>query len=92
MLANGRLAVQPPAAAQTLASRKGIRPDALAIGAALSRPWADVVLIGPASTAQLKANLAAVEVHLDEEELETLSGVSISPERYWNERGALPWT
>ncbi|HEY8478579.1 MAG TPA: aldo/keto reductase [Spirillospora sp.] len=92
VLANGRLAVHPPAAAQTIASRKGVQPDALAIGAALSRPWADIVLIGPASTTQLNANLAGADVHLDEEDLELLTEVRVSPERYWNERGALPWT
>ncbi len=91
VLANGRLAVQPPAAARTVASSKGVKPDALALGAALSRPWADTVLVGPVSTAQLEANLTATEVELDADDMDALSGLSVPPERYWAERGALPW-
>ncbi|TDE35877.1 aldo/keto reductase [Actinomadura sp. 6K520] len=92
VLANGRLAVSPPVAVQTVASRKDVQPDALALAAALSRVWADTVLIGAVSTAQLASNLAATEVALEGEELEMLSGLSVPPERYWAERSALPWT
>lgn len=92
VLANGRLAVRPPTPARTAASRKGLRTDAMALAAALSRTWADTVLVGAVSTAQLEANLAATEVSLDDDELEVLYGLSVPPERYWAERSALPWT
>ncbi|MBB4775799.1 aldo/keto reductase [Actinomadura livida] len=92
VLANGRLAVRPPGAVRAIASRKGVQPDALALAAALSRVWADTVLIGAVSTAQLASNLAATEVVLDGDEREILSGLGVPPERYWAERSALPWT
>ncbi|WP_243719033.1 aldo/keto reductase [Actinomadura sp. 7K534] len=92
VLANGRLAVRPPEAVQRIASGKGVQPDALALAAALSRVWADTILIGAVSTAQLASNLAATEVVLDGDELEILSGLGVPPERYWAERSALPWT
>ncbi|MFG2091034.1 MULTISPECIES: aldo/keto reductase [unclassified Spirillospora] len=92
VLANGRLAVRPPMAALDLASKKGVRPDALALAAALSRPWADTVLMGAVSPAQLEANLAVTEVDLSEDEWEVLSGLSVPPDGYWAERSALPWT
>lgn len=92
VLANGRLAVEPPVEARNLASKKDVRPDALALAAALSRPWADTILIGAVSPVQFRANRAATDVSLDEGDLEMLDGSSIPPERYWSERSALPWT
>jgi aryl-alcohol dehydrogenase-like predicted oxidoreductase len=92
VLANGRLAVQPPAAVLAVASENGVRPDAVALAAALGRPWAGTVLIGAVSPAQLRSNLAASTLSLDEDELAALAELRVSPERYWAERGALPWT
>ncbi|MEU8346739.1 Predicted oxidoreductase [Actinomadura meyerae] len=92
VLANGRLAVQPPAAVLAIASENGVRPDAVALAAALGRPWAGTVLIGAVSPAQLRSNLAASTLSLDEDELAALAELRVSPERYWAERGALPWT
>jgi aryl-alcohol dehydrogenase-like predicted oxidoreductase len=92
VLANGRLAVEPPEAVRTIAANNGVGPDGLALAAALSRTWADTVLIGAVSPAQLRTNLAAAEVSLDEDEIEVLEGVSVPPETYWAERSALPWT
>lgn len=91
VLANGRLAVRPPNEMESLASGKGVRPDALALAAALSRPWADTVLIGAVSPRQLEANLEAAPVSLDERDLDVLAALSVPPERYWRERGELPW-
>ncbi|URN03418.1 hypothetical protein LUW74_08735 [Actinomadura madurae] len=62
------------------------------MAAALSRPWAGTVLIGAVSPAQLEANLAATDVSLDGGDLELLDGLNVPPDRYWAERGALPWT
>ncbi|RZQ63979.1 aldo/keto reductase [Amycolatopsis suaedae] len=84
VLANGRLAVDPPAAFAAAASDAGVTPDALAVCAAARQPFADGVLLGPASPAQLAANLA-----------ETTAGypadLAEPPERYWATRSALPW-
>ncbi|MFC5053032.1 aldo/keto reductase [Saccharothrix xinjiangensis] len=87
-LANGRLAVEPPARVRELAGRHGVGPDAVALAAALAQPWADVVLSGAASAGQLRANLAAREVDLDPDEL---AGLAEPPERYWATRAALAW-
>jgi aryl-alcohol dehydrogenase-like predicted oxidoreductase len=92
VMANGRLAVRPPTEVHNLAYRKGTRSDALALAAALRRPWADTVLIGAVSPEQLQANLAATEVSLDADDLVVLEQTSVPPERYWAERSALPWT
>ncbi len=92
VMANGKLALRPPFAARTVAFENYVEPDALAIAAALSRPWAGTVLIGAVSPAQLEANMQAMGVSLDARALEVLAGLSIPPERYWADRSALPWT
>ena len=59
--------------------------DAEAIGAVLAQPWADVVLSGASSTAQLASNLRATpEGDLDVE--------PESPAGYWRTRSQLAWT
>ncbi|GDY28589.1 aldo/keto reductase [Gandjariella thermophila] len=87
-LANGRLAVDPPAEVVALGRRWEAGPDAVALAAALAQPWADTVLLGPASVPQLRANLAAVRVPLAADEL---AGLAVYPARYWADRGALTW-
>jgi aryl-alcohol dehydrogenase-like predicted oxidoreductase len=66
--------------------------DALALAAALAQPWADVVLSGAVTVAQLESNLTAVEVQLDEGELEALLGLAEPSQSYWSKRQALPWS
>jgi aryl-alcohol dehydrogenase-like predicted oxidoreductase len=90
-LANGRLAVRPPPEVARAAERHGVGPDAIALAAALHRPWADTVLVGAASVAQLRSNLAAVTVRLDDDDLVGLAGLATPPGRYWADRAALPW-
>ncbi|PXY22435.1 aldo/keto reductase [Prauserella muralis] len=90
-LANGRLAVEPPPAVAALARTRRVRPDAIALAAAYAETWADVVLVGPASVAQLAANLAGAELELTDAELETLAELRESPEAYWARRSALAW-
>ncbi|MCW2898961.1 MAG: putative oxidoreductase, aryl-alcohol dehydrogenase like protein [Streptosporangiaceae bacterium] len=90
-LANGRLAVQPPAELSRQAQARGVGTDAVALAAALSRPWADTVLIGAASVAQLRSNLAAADLRLTDDDLAELTGLAVPPSRYWAERAALPW-
>jgi len=53
--------------------------------------WADVVLSGAASVVQLRDNLAASQLQLDEEARHTLDALAMPAERYWRERAALAW-
>lgn len=91
VLANGRLATRPPESVQTVASRKRVGPDAVALAAALSKPWAGTVLMGAVSPAQLQANLMATQVSFDEDDLELMAELSVPPGIYWAERSELPW-
>lgn len=90
-LANGRLAVQPPPSVARLAERHDLGPDAVALAAALAQPWADTVLMGAASVAQLRSNLAAATLALTEDDVATLAGLATPPQEYWSIRAALPW-
>jgi aryl-alcohol dehydrogenase-like predicted oxidoreductase len=92
-LANGRLTGR--GGDETLAAtarERGVSEDAVALAAALSRPWADVVLSGAATLAQLESNLSALDVTWDDELEQRLAGVAREPAAYWAERAELPWT
>jgi aryl-alcohol dehydrogenase-like predicted oxidoreductase len=95
-VANGRLTPHGSGpAAEALgrvAARHGVGVDAVALAAVLANPWADVVLSGAVTPAQLEANLAAVRVELDPGELEELTALAEPPERYWRERSGLAWS
>lgn len=88
VLANGRLAVSPPPPVAALAAGHGVGPDAVALAAALARPWADTVLLGPAGPGQLRSNLAA----LDLPAVTQLTDLAVEPESYWTDRAALAWS
>jgi aryl-alcohol dehydrogenase-like predicted oxidoreductase len=92
-LANGRLssrgAIEPLARA---ASRLGVSEDALALAGVLARPWADTVLSGASTVAQLESNLAAFGVRWDSTLEEELAPLAEAPERYWETRSSLRWT
>jgi aryl-alcohol dehydrogenase-like predicted oxidoreductase len=90
-LANGTLAVSPPDAVSDIAKKHDTGPDAVALAAVLDQPWADVVLLGPASVAQLRANLAAREVRFDPADVASLARLAQVPRRYWANRSALQW-
>ncbi|RRO18068.1 aldo/keto reductase [Saccharopolyspora rhizosphaerae] len=90
-LANGRLALDPPEEFAAIARRHGVAPDALALAHALDQPWADVVLLGPASVEQLESNLAALRVELTDQDRATLQSLARDPATYWGERAELPW-
>jgi aryl-alcohol dehydrogenase-like predicted oxidoreductase len=62
--------------------------DALAIAAALSQPWTDVVLSGAVTTTQLQSNLKAVEFA---ERMVEWPVVAERPIDYWQHRKALAW-
>ncbi|MFF0717536.1 aldo/keto reductase [Micromonospora sp. NPDC003816] len=76
-LANGRLAVREDVG------------DAPALAAALHQPWATIVLSGAATADQLASNLRAQTLTVDPTRWADLA---LPPDRYWQERAALPWT
>ncbi|HEY7595525.1 MAG TPA: aldo/keto reductase [Actinophytocola sp.] len=86
-LANGRLAVSPPAPVAELAAEHRVGPDAVALAAVLAQPWADTVLLGPAGPEQLHGNLAALRVPA----VPGLADLAEDPEKYWTYRAALAW-
>ncbi|MEU7874886.1 aldo/keto reductase [Dactylosporangium sp. NPDC049140] len=69
-MANGRLAAR----------------DASAIAAALAQPFADVVLSGAATVAQLRSNLRALGTAPD------LRDDAERPDEYWRTRSSLAWS
>jgi aryl-alcohol dehydrogenase-like predicted oxidoreductase len=95
-LANGRLGPRGDAgAAGSLAEAArdvGSTVDALALAAAVSQPWADVVLMGAVSVEQLGSNLGALGVEQDGELLAALASLREAPAEYWRRRAGLTWT
>ena len=93
-VANGRLTARGDAGAPSTpvgeeAAGAGVGPDALAIAAALVRPWATVVLSGAATVDQLQSNLAAQQ--LTELDLLDLPDLAEPPAEYWARRSSRPW-
>lgn len=84
-LANGRLALPDPRI-----TAPGERPDVVALAAALAQPWADVVLSGAATVAQLESNLAALDHPWSEDHRS--AALAVDPRTYWSRRAAMPWT
>ncbi|HEX8863972.1 MAG TPA: aldo/keto reductase, partial [Actinomycetes bacterium] len=74
-----------------VADRHGTSVDAVAIAAVLANPWVDVALSGAVNPRQLRGNLAAEGLELDADDLAELAQLAMPPERYWAERGKLPW-
>lgn len=99
-VANGRLAGRDPEVRATpfwgIVEDLDAQPDAVALAAALSRPWASVVLSGASTEAQLTSNLAALELEWDpawDERLRIPADVLPSTRAaYWKRRSNLPWT
>ena len=91
-LANGRLTERADGAyvkdlrRQAVAHKTSI--DAVALAAALSQPWADVVLSGAVSSEQLESNLNAVALA---GETVNWPDIAEAPTAYWERRSALPW-
>jgi aryl-alcohol dehydrogenase-like predicted oxidoreductase len=91
-LANGRLAGREPVPElEAAAADAGTTPDALALAAALARPWADVVLSGAATVDTLRSNLRASDVAWSEELEHRLAPLQEDPDAYWRRRGELVW-
>jgi aryl-alcohol dehydrogenase-like predicted oxidoreductase len=91
-LANGRLTAAgevEPLLAQ--ARERALAPDVLALAAVLDQTWADVVLSGAATPEQLRSNLAALEVVVDDALRERVRELAEPAEQYWSERARLAW-
>jgi len=99
-LANGRLTdrnrdegfAERGALLASTAERLGATVDALALAAVLARPWADVVLSGATTVAQLRANLRALEIAWDAEAASAAVALAEPADAYWRRRSTMPWT
>jgi aryl-alcohol dehydrogenase-like predicted oxidoreductase len=92
-LANGRLTAR--GGNETLgAVARELRAseDAVALAATLARPWADVVLSGAATVAQLESNLRARTLEWSDDLEQRLAELAEDPDAYWETRSALPWS
>jgi aryl-alcohol dehydrogenase-like predicted oxidoreductase len=90
-LANGRLALASGPLA-SVASRLGTTPDRIALAAALSQDWADIVLSGAVTPDQVRSNVSSLDLSLSVDDLGELGALAQTAERYWAERAELPWT
>ena len=75
-----------------MAAARETSVDAVAIAAVLANPWADVVLSGAVSEAQLRSNVLALDVELGAAELGALRDLTIPPQDYWRQRSLLTWS
>ncbi|MBH5338615.1 aldo/keto reductase [Streptomyces pactum] len=92
-VANGRLTgEEAPAALRRIAAELGTGTDVVALAAACHQPWADVVLSGAATPAQLASNAAATAVRLTDDHLAELAGLAEPADTYWRTRAARAWT
>jgi aryl-alcohol dehydrogenase-like predicted oxidoreductase len=93
VLANGRLtskgATEGPLPA--VATRLHASADAVALAFVAREPWADVILLGATTTAQLDSNLKAIDLHLSPADLAVLDGLRVPAQDYWAHRTKLPW-
>ncbi|HXQ77739.1 MAG TPA: aldo/keto reductase [Gemmatimonadaceae bacterium] len=78
-------------AVRRIAEKRRTTIDMLALSAALSRPWADIVLSGAATVGQLEANIAALEFGYDADLDEQLRASSVGSADYWRARAAFGW-
>lgn len=92
-VANGRLTArgQVPPALRAAAATLSVGVDTLALAVALAQPFADVVLSGATTVAQLDSNLDAAELTLPAGLVDELS-VALPPHEYWQQRAAMSWT
>jgi aryl-alcohol dehydrogenase-like predicted oxidoreductase len=99
-LANGRLThgnhSQDPVLSsvsriRSIAENRGTTIEMVALAAALARPWADFVLSGAATVAQITANAHAREFKFNDELDEELSAFAVNSNDYWRARSGFSW-
>jgi aryl-alcohol dehydrogenase-like predicted oxidoreductase len=74
-----------------LAARFDVPMDAVALAAALARPWADVVLSGAATGAQIESNLRSLDIAWDARAESEINRLAEAPDAYWQTRSELAW-
>ncbi|MFL5596166.1 MAG: aldo/keto reductase [Gemmatimonadaceae bacterium] len=74
-----------------LAERRGTTIETLALGAALARPWADVVLTGAATVGQVQSNVDAVELAKGGDLEEVVHSAFVDSAEYWRARSSFTW-
>lgn len=79
-------------ALSVLADELGTGRDGVALAAALSRPWATVVLSGATTPEQFESNVAALHVTWPDAADRRLTGFAEEPADYWSYRSELVWT
>jgi aryl-alcohol dehydrogenase-like predicted oxidoreductase len=93
-MANGRLAREDSERTRPIrevARDLGVGVDAVALALVVAQPWCDVVLSGAVTTEQVRSNVAALDVRLDDDGLRALDAMIEPAEEYWAVRSALPW-
>jgi aryl-alcohol dehydrogenase-like predicted oxidoreductase len=89
VLANGLLTTaEGTPEALALAEADGQPLEGLAVGAAVAHPWADIVLSGAVTRAQLRAGTQGRVPEVDEERLAALAEPA---SQYWAARSARAW-
>ena len=92
-VANGRLTDRNTetriAPVRDYAASQGVTTDAVALGAALACPWADIVLSGAVTRDQLASNLRASACTTS---LDRLPDIAETAAAYWAHRRTLEWT
>ncbi|MHB1502245.1 MAG: aldo/keto reductase [Candidatus Dormibacteria bacterium] len=94
-MANGRLLERGDrrlVPLEAVARSKELPWDQVVLAATLAQPFADVVLSGAVTAAQVQSNATAATVRLSPQELEPLQAMSRPAEEYWQERRRLPWS
>ena len=74
-----------------LAKGRGTTVETLALGAALTRPWATFVLSGAATVDQIRSTVAALDFAYDPELDQQLRSVTVSSDEYWRARSSFRW-
>lgn len=74
-----------------LAEARGTTIEMLALGTALARPWADVVLTGAATVGQVQSNVDAVELAKGGDLEEVVHSAFVDSAEYWRARSSFTW-
>jgi len=98
-LANGRLTARNEAPGfvtrkqilEKIAQKHQVGIDAIALAFVLAQPWASLVLSGAVVSGHLQSNLKALQVELDQNDLNTLQKLRMDGAIYWAERSNLAW-
>ncbi len=91
-LANGRLtATDGEQALADIARDYGVAPDVIGLASVLDQSWADVVLSGAVTADQLRSNLTALDVVVDDKLRSRVRELAEPAEQYWSERARLTW-